>query len=60
MTPIPINGGHNAVLLIHGLSGNPREMQYLARRLQATGFSVCVPYKQVSRWRRRHAAGREI
>lgn len=46
MTHTHLNGGDDAALLIHGLSGNPLEMQYLARRLQATGFSVHVPHMQ--------------
>jgi carboxylesterase len=33
----------DAVLLIHGLSGNPLEMQYLARRLRSAGFATSVP-----------------
>ena len=44
MTHTHLESGDHAVLLIHGLSGNPLEMQYLARRLQATGFSVHVPH----------------
>ena len=34
----------DAVLLIHGLSGNPLEMQYLARRLRQAGFATLVPH----------------
>lgn len=40
------DGGDNAALLIHGLSGNPLEMQYMAKRLQDAGFSVRVPHIQ--------------
>ena len=40
MTSIHFDGGDNVVLLIHGLSGNPLEMQYMAKRLQNAGFSV--------------------
>ena len=35
---------HHATLLIHGLSGNPLEMQYLARRLRNEGFSTHTPH----------------
>ena len=34
----------HAVLLIHGLSGTPLEMQYVARMLHKAGFSVRVPH----------------
>ena len=37
-------GATHAVLLLHGLMGNPLEMQYLARQLYRAGFTVCVPY----------------
>ncbi len=40
---INLNGGKNAVLLIHGLSGSPFEMNYLAKKLNKAGFSVSVP-----------------
>ncbi|OGL53316.1 MAG: hypothetical protein A3G31_07335 [Candidatus Schekmanbacteria bacterium RIFCSPLOWO2_12_FULL_38_15] len=40
---INLNGGENAVLLIHGLSGSPFEMNYLAKKLHKEGFSVSVP-----------------
>ncbi|HSQ02698.1 MAG TPA: alpha/beta fold hydrolase, partial [Burkholderiales bacterium] len=33
-----------AVLLIHGLSGNPLEMQYLAKRLRKEGFATHAPH----------------
>jgi carboxylesterase len=33
-----------AVLLIHGLSGNPLEMQYLSKRLRKEGFEVYAPH----------------
>jgi carboxylesterase len=32
-----------AALLIHGLSGNPLEMQYLAKRLRREGFATHAP-----------------
>ncbi len=41
-----LDGRGHAALLIHGLSGNPLEMQYLSKRLQASGFSVRVPHMQ--------------
>ena len=34
----------HAVLLIHGLSGNPVEMQYLAKRLRKEGFATYAPH----------------
>lgn len=34
----------NAALLLHGLSGNPLEMQYLGRRLRQAGFATFVPH----------------
>ncbi|MBY0578154.1 MAG: alpha/beta fold hydrolase [Burkholderiales bacterium] len=36
--------GEHAVLLIHGLSGTPLEMQFVARRLHKAGFTVRVPH----------------
>ena len=35
---------HHAALLIHGLSGNPLEMQYLAKRLRREGFATYAPH----------------
>ena len=35
---------HHAALLIHGLSGNPLEMQYLAKRLRKEGFATYTPH----------------
>ena len=40
---IEMAGGDNAVLLIHGLSGSPFEMKYLARQLSRAGFTVKGP-----------------
>jgi len=40
---IEMLGGDNAVLLIHGLSGSPFEMKYLARQLHRAGFTVKGP-----------------
>ena len=34
----------HAALLIHGLSGNPLEMQYLAKGLRRAGFATSVPH----------------
>lgn len=34
----------HAALLIHGLSGNPLEMQYLAKRLRRAGYATYVPH----------------
>lgn len=34
----------HAVLLIHGLSGTPLEMQYLAKRLRKEGFAIHSPH----------------
>ncbi|UKL13119.1 alpha/beta hydrolase [Dissulfurimicrobium hydrothermale] len=40
---IDMKGGDDAVLLIHGLTGSPFEMKYLARRLNRAGFTVKGP-----------------
>jgi carboxylesterase len=40
---IYLKGGPDAVLLIHGLTGMPKEMRFVARRLNAGGFTVSVP-----------------
>src|SRR5258708_34132799 len=34
----------HAALLVHGLSGNPMEMQYLAKRLRQAGYATFVPH----------------
>ena len=44
MEPITLAGGDQAVLLLHGLSSSPLEMQYLARSLHHAGFTVHVPH----------------
>lgn len=44
MKHINLEKGEDAVLLIHGLSGTPIEMQYVARKLYKAGFSVRVPH----------------
>lgn len=36
-------GGERAVLLVHGLTGSPFEMKYLAKRLNKAGFTVYAP-----------------
>jgi carboxylesterase len=58
---IDLPGGNHSVLLIHGLTGSPFEMKYLARRLNKAGFTVkgpclgghCTTLKDLSRttWR---------
>ncbi|HEX9020129.1 MAG TPA: alpha/beta fold hydrolase [Nitrospirota bacterium] len=40
---IEMSGGEDAVLLIHGLTGSPYEMKYLARKLNKAGFTVKGP-----------------
>ncbi len=40
---IYLQGGENAVLLIHGLTGSPYEMNYLAKQLNRSGYTVSVP-----------------
>jgi len=46
-TPLPralhFEGGRHAVLLFHGLSGSPLELQFVARGLHRAGYSVHVP-----------------
>lgn len=37
-------GGEDAVLLGHGLCGNPLELAHLAKRLQQAGYTVRVPF----------------
>ena len=41
--PIFLKGGENACLLIHGLTGSPSEMAYLAERLNTAGYTVKAP-----------------
>jgi len=41
---IDLAGGDKAVLLVHGMTGSPYEMRYLARRLHKVGFTVKAPY----------------
>jgi len=40
---IDLCGGKHSVLLIHGLTGSPFEMKYLAKRLNKAGFTVKGP-----------------
>ncbi len=40
---IDLMGGEHAVLLVHGLTGSPFEMKYLARQLNRAGFTVKGP-----------------
>jgi len=40
---IDLPGGKHSVLLIHGLTGSPFEMKYLAKRLNKAGFTVKGP-----------------
>lgn len=41
---IVLPGGRHGVLLLHGLRGNPLELQHLGRRLQAAGYTVSIPF----------------
>jgi len=38
-----LQGGEHSILLIHGLTGSPFELKYVAQRLHASGFTVSVP-----------------
>ncbi len=40
---IDLRGGNHSVLVIHGLTGSPFEMKYLARKLHRAGFTVKGP-----------------
>ncbi len=40
---IEMAGGEHAVLLVHGLTGSPFEMKYLARQLNRAGFTIKGP-----------------
>ena len=40
---LALKGGERAVFLLHGLYSSELELQYLARRLHAAGYSVYVP-----------------
>jgi carboxylesterase len=41
--PLFLEGGKNAVLLIHGYTGTPHDMYYLGQRLNEGGFTVYIP-----------------
>lgn len=41
---IHLKGGRHAVLLLHGLSGTPLEMRFLAKALHRGGFTAVAPY----------------
>jgi carboxylesterase len=41
--PIFLKGGDKACLLIHGLTGSPSEMAYLAENLHKAGYTVKAP-----------------
>lgn len=43
MKTITMPGGEHAVLALHGLLGNPLEMQFLGRQLQDAGYTVHIP-----------------
>lgn len=43
MKTINYPGGEHAVLALHGLLGNPLEMQYVGKKLQRAGYSVVIP-----------------
>ncbi len=44
MKPVELIAGEHVVLLIHGLSSTPVELQPLAKRLHKAGYSVYAPY----------------
>lgn len=43
MRSIELRGGPHAVLALHGLLGNPLEMQFVGKKLQRAGYSVTIP-----------------
>jgi len=43
MKTMSFPGGSHAVLALHGLLGNPLEMQFVGRKLQRAGYSVVIP-----------------
>lgn len=55
---LTLPGGERAVLLFHGLSSSPMELQFVARGLQRAGYTVYLPhlpgYGDDGRGARRH------
>lgn len=43
MKTIEYPGGSHAVLALHGLLGNPLEMQFVGKKLQRAGYTVVIP-----------------
>ena len=43
MRSIELQGGPHAVLALHGLLGNPLEMQFVGKKLQKAGYTVTIP-----------------
>jgi|SRR5450830_14813 len=43
MKSIELPGGRHAVLALHGLMGNPLEMQFIGKKLQQAGYTVEIP-----------------
>src|SRR5476649_1701120 len=43
MKTIELPGGPHAVLALHGLLGNPLEMQFVGKKLQRAGYTVVIP-----------------
>ena len=43
MKTIHLPGGPHAVLALHGLLGNPLEMQFVGKKLQKVGYTVVIP-----------------
>jgi carboxylesterase len=41
--PLQLSAGRHAILLFHGLSSTPLELQYLARGLNRAGYTVRLP-----------------
>jgi carboxylesterase len=41
--PLQLKGGRHGVLLFHGLSSSPLELQFIARGIQRAGYTVHVP-----------------
>jgi carboxylesterase len=44
MKALELKGGDHAILLVHGLQGNPAELLPLAKRLHKAGYTVHVPH----------------